>query len=70
MSAIEEFDDTRERQRHLCDYFPEICVTNICAKVTTFRSRPLKLIKGDKGDINGSYQNAVRSKYIFNPSKS
>ena len=52
MFAIAEFDGMRERQTDFCHFCPEICVANIRAKVTTFRARLLKLIKGEKVGYN------------------
>ena len=66
MSAIADFDDTRERRTDCGHFCLENCVINIRPKVTTFRERILKLIKGDKGDIIGSsYQNAVKGNFIL-----
>ena len=42
-------------------------INNIRPKVTTFRERLLKLIKGDKGETKGgsSYKNAVKGYFIL-----
>ena len=54
MSAVAEFV-TCEKRTDFFRYCSEICVTNVQAKVTTFRERLRKLIKGEK----------VRYKWLF-----